>query len=96
MMDVQKRDLGPLVGAIEQQTSSTRFLVFNSKTAKLISHHQVKLEQKFPKEGWVEQDPREILQYHWRDPLFRCNQCQQNHAFQHSLTKMGCRAVQVF
>ncbi|XP_071992006.1 glycerol kinase isoform X3 [Engystomops pustulosus] len=54
--------LGPLVGAIDQGTGSTRFLVFNAKTAELLSHHQVEIKQKFPKEGWVEQDPREILQ----------------------------------
>ncbi|XP_054147262.1 glycerol kinase isoform X3 [Melozone crissalis] len=53
--------LGPLVGAIDQGTSSTRFLVFNAGTAELLSHHQVELKQEFPKEGWVEQDPKEIL-----------------------------------
>ncbi|KAF7689575.1 glycerol kinase isoform X2 [Silurus meridionalis] len=53
--------LGPLVGAIDQGTSSTRFLVFNAKTAELLSHHQVEIQQSFPKEGWVEEDPKEIL-----------------------------------
>uniref|UniRef100_A0A8C4KY17 glycerol kinase n=1 Tax=Equus asinus asinus TaxID=83772 RepID=A0A8C4KY17_EQUAS len=37
-------------------------LVFNSKTAELLSHHQVEIKQEFPREGWVEQDPKEILQ----------------------------------
>ncbi|KAG7463601.1 hypothetical protein MATL_G00178260 [Megalops atlanticus] len=54
--------MGPLVGAIDQGTSSTRFLVFNAKTAELLSHHQVEIKQSFPKEGWVEEDPKEILQ----------------------------------
>uniref|UniRef100_A0A452UH74 glycerol kinase n=1 Tax=Ursus maritimus TaxID=29073 RepID=A0A452UH74_URSMA len=36
--------------------------VFNSKTAELLSHHQVEIKQEFPREGWVEQDPKEILQ----------------------------------
>ncbi|XP_071210470.1 glycerol kinase-like isoform X2 [Salvelinus alpinus] len=54
--------MGPLVAAIDQGTSSTRFLVFNSKTAELLSHHQVGIKQSFPKEGWVEEDPKEILQ----------------------------------
>ncbi|XP_026571851.1 glycerol kinase isoform X3 [Pseudonaja textilis] len=58
----QKGAMGPLVGAIDQGTSSTRFLVFNANTAELLSHHQVEIQQKFPKEGWVEQDPKEILQ----------------------------------
>ncbi|XP_066562478.1 glycerol kinase isoform X1 [Amia ocellicauda] len=54
--------LGPLVAAIDQGTSSTRFLVFNAKTAELLSHHQVEIKQQFPKEGWMEEDPKEILQ----------------------------------
>uniref|UniRef100_A0A3B1JWL4 Carbohydrate kinase FGGY N-terminal domain-containing protein n=1 Tax=Astyanax mexicanus TaxID=7994 RepID=A0A3B1JWL4_ASTMX len=36
--------------------------VFNAKTAELISQHQVEITQSFPKEGWVEEDPKEILQ----------------------------------
>lgn len=62
MATPKKAVLGPLVGAVDQGTSSTRFLVFNSKTAELLSHHQVEIKQEFPKEGWVEQDPKEILQ----------------------------------
>ncbi|XP_072302985.1 glycerol kinase isoform X2 [Eucyclogobius newberryi] len=54
--------LGPLVAAIDQGTSSTRFLVFNSTTSELLSRHQVEIKQSFPKEGWVEEDPKEILQ----------------------------------
>ncbi|KAJ0070572.1 hypothetical protein NL108_016263 [Boleophthalmus pectinirostris] len=52
----------PLVAAIDQGTSSTRFLVFNARTAELVSHHQVEITQSFPKEGWVEADPKEIMQ----------------------------------
>ncbi|KAI4554262.1 hypothetical protein MJG53_019561 [Ovis ammon polii x Ovis aries] len=62
MASSKKAVLGPLVGAVDQGTSSTRFLVFNSKTAELLSHHQVEIKQEFPREGWVEQDPKEILQ----------------------------------
>uniref|UniRef100_A0A7N6C4F2 glycerol kinase n=1 Tax=Anabas testudineus TaxID=64144 RepID=A0A7N6C4F2_ANATE len=40
----------------------SRVRVFNSKTAELLSHHQVEIKQSFPKEGWVEEDPKEILQ----------------------------------
>ncbi|NWZ36686.1 GLPK kinase, partial [Brachypodius atriceps] len=35
--------------------------VFNAETAELLSHHQVEIKQEFPREGWVEQDPMEIL-----------------------------------
>ncbi|GAA6099341.1 glycerol kinase-like [Tachysurus ichikawai] len=41
----------PLVGAVDQGTSSTRFLVFNAKTAELVSQYQVEITQSFPKEG---------------------------------------------
>ncbi|XP_014691795.2 glycerol kinase 2 [Equus asinus] len=58
----KKAVVGPLVGAVVQGTNSSRFLVFNSKTAELLCRHQVELTQEFPKEGWVEQDPEEILQ----------------------------------
>uniref|UniRef100_A0A3B3XBZ9 Carbohydrate kinase FGGY N-terminal domain-containing protein n=1 Tax=Poecilia mexicana TaxID=48701 RepID=A0A3B3XBZ9_9TELE len=61
VMNLRAADMDPLAAAIDQGTSSTRFLVFNTKTAQLISHHQVELKQHFPKEGWVEADPREIM-----------------------------------
>ncbi|KAJ3591885.1 hypothetical protein NHX12_007016 [Muraenolepis orangiensis] len=51
----------PLVAAVDQGTSSTRFLVFNAKTAEVVSQHQVEITQFFPKEGWVEEDPKEIM-----------------------------------
>ncbi|XP_067109619.1 glycerol kinase-like isoform X1 [Osmerus mordax] len=56
------RAMDPLVAAIDQGTSSTRFLVFNAKTAEVVSQHQVEIRQSFQKEGWVEEDPMEILQ----------------------------------
>uniref|UniRef100_A0A667XRD7 Probable glycerol kinase n=1 Tax=Myripristis murdjan TaxID=586833 RepID=A0A667XRD7_9TELE len=52
-----------ITGVSGNAISWSRFcLVFNSKTAELLSHHQVEIKQSFPKEGWVEEDPREILQ----------------------------------
>uniref|UniRef100_A0A452FG07 Glycerol kinase n=1 Tax=Capra hircus TaxID=9925 RepID=A0A452FG07_CAPHI len=53
MASSKKAVLGPLVGAVDQGTSSTRFLVFNSKTAELLSHHQVEIKQEFPREGYL-------------------------------------------
>ncbi|KAK3770700.1 hypothetical protein RRG08_037892 [Elysia crispata] len=50
-----------LVGAVDQGTSSTRFLIFNAKTSEVITYHQVELKQILPKSGWVEEDPMEIL-----------------------------------
>ena len=53
---------GPLIGAIDQGTSSTRFIVFASNTAEVVTFHQEEIKQSFPREGWVEQDPMEIIQ----------------------------------
>lgn len=52
---------GPLVGAIDEGTSSARFLVFAAKTAEVLTYHQEEVKLICPKEGWVEQDPLEIL-----------------------------------
>jgi glycerol kinase len=56
------RDLGPLIGAIDQGTSSTRFLVFAAETGELVTYHQIEVKRVFPCEGWVEQDPIELYQ----------------------------------
>jgi len=53
--------LGPLVGALDQGTSSTRFLVFAAETSQLVTFHQVAVEHESPQQGWVEQDPHELL-----------------------------------
>lgn len=52
---------GPLVGAIDEGTSSARFLVFAANTAEVLTYHQEEIKQICPNEGWVEQDPLEIL-----------------------------------
>lgn len=51
-----------LVGAIDQGTSSSRFLIFNAKTAELLTFHQKALPNYYPKDGWIEQNPMEILE----------------------------------
>jgi glycerol kinase len=48
------------VGAIDQGTTSTRFMVFD-KSARIVAAAQKEHEQIFPKPGWVEHDPLEIL-----------------------------------
>lgn len=52
----------PLVGAIDEGTSSARFILFKAGTTEIVASHQQELSSKFPQEGWVEQDPVEILQ----------------------------------
>lgn len=51
-----------LIGAIDEGTSSARFILFKAGTAEVVASHQQELNQIFPQEGWVEQDPKEILQ----------------------------------
>lgn len=50
-----------LVAAIDQGTSSSRFLVFSTETGELVTYHQIEIKKIYPNEGWVEQDPAEIL-----------------------------------
>lgn len=50
-----------LIGAIDQGTSSTRFLVFENKTGQLIASSQIEIKRIVPKEGWVEIDPNGIM-----------------------------------
>ncbi|MGE4527699.1 MAG: glycerol kinase GlpK [Rhodospirillaceae bacterium] len=49
------------IGAIDQGTTSTRFIVFD-RTGRIVSVSQREHEQIFPHPGWVEHDPAEI----WR------------------------------
>ena len=47
------------VGAIDQGTTSTRFMIFDH-AGKVIGIDQKEHEQIFPKPGWVEHDPMEV------------------------------------
>lgn len=55
------KQFGDLVAAIDEGTSSARVLLFKAETAEIVCFHQMEIEQKYPQEGWVEQDPMEIL-----------------------------------
>lgn len=48
------------VGAIDQGTTSSRFIIFD-KTGNIVSSAQKEHKQIYPKPGWVEHDPVEIL-----------------------------------
>jgi glycerol kinase len=48
------------VGAIDQGTTSTRFMVFD-QAGRVVAAAQKEHEQIYPKPGWVEHDPLEIL-----------------------------------
>ena len=47
------------VGALDQGTTSTRFMLFDHEGA-VVSSHQLEHHQHFPQPGWVEHDPLEI------------------------------------
>lgn len=61
MKSRQPKQRRQLIGAIDQGTSSTRFLVFESGTGQLIASSQKEIERIVPKEGWVEIDPNKIM-----------------------------------
>ncbi len=65
------------LGAIDQGTTSTRFIVFD-RTGRIVSVAQKEHEQIFPKAGWVEHDPDEI----WR---------RTQEVIQHAMQKSGLR-----
>ena len=60
---------GPLIGALDQGTTSTRFMIFD-RGGKVVSGAQEEHTQIFPKPGWVEHDPIEIM-----DKVRRCDRC---------------------
>jgi glycerol kinase len=47
------------IGAIDQGTTSTRFLIFN-RAGRIVASAQKEHRQIFPQQGWVEHDPDEI------------------------------------
>jgi glycerol kinase len=49
------------IGALDQGTTSTRFIVFD-RSGKIVTSAQKEHEQIYPQPGWVEHDPKEI----WR------------------------------
>src|SRR5580658_2873999 len=53
--------MADFIGAIDQGTTSTRFLVFD-RAGRIVAGAQKEHQQIYPKAGWVEHDPDEI----WR------------------------------
>ncbi len=56
--------MAELVGALDQGTTSTRFMIFD-RSGKVVSSAQQEHTQIFPRSGWVEHDPDEITQRMW-------------------------------
>lgn len=51
--------MGELVGALDQGTTSTRFMIFD-RSGQVVSVDQKEHNQIFPRPGWVEHDPGEV------------------------------------
>lgn len=56
--------MADLVGALDQGTTSTRFMIFD-RSGRVVGSAQQEHEQIFPKPGWVEHDPAEISRRMW-------------------------------
>jgi glycerol kinase len=53
--------MSSLIGAIDQGTTSTRFILFD-QNGQIVAQAQKEHQQIYPKPGWVEHDPMEIWQ----------------------------------
>ena len=51
--------MGDFIGAVDQGTTSTRFIVFDHD-GRPVAKHQLEHEQLLPRAGWVEHNPLEI------------------------------------
>src|SRR3954451_19468162 len=51
--------MGDFIGAVDQGTTSTRFIVFDHD-GRPVARHQLEHEQLLPRAGWVEHNPIEI------------------------------------
>lgn len=52
---------GDLVGSIDEGTTSARFVLFKAESTEVVCYHQIPIKQFTPNEGWVEQNPIDIL-----------------------------------
>lgn len=50
-----------LVGALDQGTTSTRFIVFDIADRQIVASHQLEHKQLTPQPGWLEHDPLQIV-----------------------------------
>src|SRR6188472_563907 len=50
----------PLILAIDQGTTSSRAVVFDSATFAVLGVAQQEIEQHYPRDGWVEHEPEDI------------------------------------
>ena len=52
-------EMGEYVGAIDQGTTGTRFMLFDRR-GQVVANAYERHEQQYPQPGWVEHDPGEL------------------------------------
>ncbi|KAH8819172.1 hypothetical protein F5884DRAFT_759744 [Xylogone sp. PMI_703] len=60
MMKEKQDDEAWFIGSIDQGTTSSRFLIFDS-LGNPVASHQLEFENKYPQSGWHEHDPLELV-----------------------------------
>lgn len=60
--NIRRSDLPAYIAAIDQGTTSTRFIVFD-RSGQVVALSQKEHEQIYPQPGWVEHNPEEIWQH---------------------------------
>jgi glycerol kinase len=50
------------IGAIDQGTSSSRFVIVSQHSGRIVASAQLEIRQYYPETGWHEQDPRELYE----------------------------------
>lgn len=58
---ITSSQFGPLIGSIDEGTTSARFLLFKAETSEVVCSHKMEIEMIRPQEGWSEQDPAQIM-----------------------------------
>ncbi|GKY91606.1 hypothetical protein MPSEU_000132500 [Mayamaea pseudoterrestris] len=85
---LSSKSLPQIIGAIDQGTSSTRFVLV-SQHGRILASAQLETRQYYPQPGWHEQDPSEII-----DSVMQCvKTLESNPELQPLLAKHGVKAI---
>ncbi|KAI8991632.1 glycerol kinase [Mycotypha africana] len=60
MSDKNSANNRKFIGAVDQGTTSSRFLIFDNQGT-IVTYHQQELPQSQPQQGWLEHDPMDIF-----------------------------------